>query len=166
MVPDTVSVQDVSVYGTGPGFRGHARPGRVFLVDSAWEYSMTREWVLALDIAPSDARKVQEVVDKSSHALGAALDARKIALCFFSEFGGEIRTQHLGKAVNVTERRAQIVGDGVAEGFQVLVQRLKALHLIMDLSAGGIKCVRQNADLILPGLRRRNHLTGSNAARI
>lgn len=50
-IPDTVSVQDVSVYGTGPGFRGHARPGRVFLVDSAWEYSVTREWVLALDIA-------------------------------------------------------------------------------------------------------------------
>ena len=50
-IPDAVSVEDVSVYGTSQGFRGHARPGRVFIVDSAWEYSVTRNWVLALDIA-------------------------------------------------------------------------------------------------------------------
>ncbi len=48
---DAVTVEDVSVYGTSQGFRGHARPGRVFVVDSAWEYSATRNWVLALDIA-------------------------------------------------------------------------------------------------------------------
>lgn len=49
-IPDTVSIEDVSVYGTGDGFRGHARPGRTFVVDAAWEYSLTRRWVLALDI--------------------------------------------------------------------------------------------------------------------
>lgn len=43
------SMRDVSVYGTGSGFRGHARPGNTLLVDAAWEYSMTRSWVLALD---------------------------------------------------------------------------------------------------------------------
>jgi hypothetical protein len=48
---DAVTVEDVSVYGTPQGFRGHAHPGRVFVVDSAWEYSVTRNWVLALDIA-------------------------------------------------------------------------------------------------------------------
>jgi hypothetical protein len=47
---DSASVEDVSVYGTGQGFRGRARPGRAFIVDSAWEYSMTRNWVLALDV--------------------------------------------------------------------------------------------------------------------
>jgi len=49
-ISDTVSIEDVSVYGTDAGFRGHARPGRTFVVDSAWEYSLTRSWVLALDI--------------------------------------------------------------------------------------------------------------------
>ena len=45
-----VNVQDVSVYGTQAGFRGQARPGESFLADSSWEYSVTRRWVLALDV--------------------------------------------------------------------------------------------------------------------
>jgi hypothetical protein len=44
-----VSVEDVSVYGTALGFRGHANPGSSLLVDLAGEYSLTRNWVLALD---------------------------------------------------------------------------------------------------------------------
>jgi len=46
---DQVAVEGVSVYGTPAGFRGHAWPGDSFTVDSAWEYSLTRNWVLALD---------------------------------------------------------------------------------------------------------------------
>jgi Putative MetA-pathway of phenol degradation len=42
-------VADVSVYGTSPGFRGRAQPGDSFIADAAWEYSLTRNWVLALD---------------------------------------------------------------------------------------------------------------------
>jgi hypothetical protein len=42
-------VSDVSVYGTTSGFRGHAEPGKSLFVDAAWEYSVTRNWVLALD---------------------------------------------------------------------------------------------------------------------
>lgn len=44
------SVEDESVYGTGMGFRGHARPGNAFSADAALEYSLTRSWVLALDV--------------------------------------------------------------------------------------------------------------------
>jgi hypothetical protein len=44
-----VNVEDVSVYSTTEGFRGHAKPGSWFLADSSWEYSVTRKWVLALD---------------------------------------------------------------------------------------------------------------------
>jgi hypothetical protein len=44
-----VDIRDVSVYGTKEGFRGHAEPGRSLFVDAAWEYSATRNWVLALD---------------------------------------------------------------------------------------------------------------------
>jgi hypothetical protein len=46
----SVSVHDESVYGTGPGFSGHAFPGNSFTADAAGEYSATRNWVLALDI--------------------------------------------------------------------------------------------------------------------
>lgn len=45
-----VSLQGVSVYGTGPGFTGHANPGNTLSADSSWEYSFTRNWVLALDV--------------------------------------------------------------------------------------------------------------------
>jgi hypothetical protein len=45
----SVNLRDVSVYGTGEGFRGHAKPGPSIFVDAAWEYSMTQRWVLALD---------------------------------------------------------------------------------------------------------------------
>jgi hypothetical protein len=43
------NVEGVSVYGTTPGFQGHAKPGPSTYVDAAWEYSLTRNWVLALD---------------------------------------------------------------------------------------------------------------------
>ena len=47
---DDVDVADVSVYGTSAGFRGTARPGDVFTINSAWEYSITRQWVFAIDL--------------------------------------------------------------------------------------------------------------------
>jgi outer membrane putative beta-barrel porin/alpha-amylase len=46
----SASVHDVSVYGTENGFSGHVWPGDSFSVDAAGEYSLTRSWVLALDI--------------------------------------------------------------------------------------------------------------------
>jgi hypothetical protein len=49
-ISDSVDVTDVSVYGTREGFRGHADPGDTFSIYSAWEYSVTRNWVLALDV--------------------------------------------------------------------------------------------------------------------
>jgi len=47
----STSVRDVSVYGTEEGFRGRAHPGNSAIIDAAWEYSVTRNWVLALDVA-------------------------------------------------------------------------------------------------------------------
>ena len=43
-------VADQSVYGTPSGFRGRAFPGDGYTVDAAAEYSVTRNWVLALDV--------------------------------------------------------------------------------------------------------------------
>jgi len=48
-VSDRVSLTDASVYGTADGFRGSAKPGSNLVVNAAWEYSITRNWVLALD---------------------------------------------------------------------------------------------------------------------
>lgn len=48
--PSGADVQDRSVYGTLPGFRGRAHPGARTTVIGAVEYSLTREWVLALDV--------------------------------------------------------------------------------------------------------------------
>jgi hypothetical protein len=44
-------VVDASVYGTTPGFLGHALPGLSSSADLAAEYSATQHWVLALDAA-------------------------------------------------------------------------------------------------------------------
>jgi hypothetical protein len=48
---DSARLEDTSVYGTTSGFRGSAQPGDSFVADLAFEYSLTRNWVLALDIA-------------------------------------------------------------------------------------------------------------------
>lgn len=47
---NTVHLEDVSVYGTGTGFRGHAHPGSSVFMDLAGEYSLTQRWVLGLDL--------------------------------------------------------------------------------------------------------------------
>jgi hypothetical protein len=46
----SVNVQGVSVYGTAGEFTGDAKPGNTSYADLAWEYSLTRNWVLALDV--------------------------------------------------------------------------------------------------------------------
>ncbi|MEO8879112.1 MAG: transporter, partial [Gemmatimonadaceae bacterium] len=47
---NSVHVEDVSVYGTGEGFRGRASPGKSLFVDAAAEYSLTQRWVLGADL--------------------------------------------------------------------------------------------------------------------
>ncbi len=44
------SVHGASVYGTSGGFDGRAHPGPSFVGDLAFEYSVTRSWVLATDV--------------------------------------------------------------------------------------------------------------------
>jgi hypothetical protein len=45
----TATVRGVSVYGTSENFRGRAKPGLNSYLDWAWEYSLTRKWVVAID---------------------------------------------------------------------------------------------------------------------
>ena len=50
-VSQWASVRGESVYGSSAGFDGRARPGPSFVGDLAFEYSLTRSWVLATDVA-------------------------------------------------------------------------------------------------------------------
>ncbi len=43
-------IEGRSVYGTGTGFHGHARPGARTTLIGAVEYSLTDKWVLAFDV--------------------------------------------------------------------------------------------------------------------
>jgi hypothetical protein len=67
-LPGKARVEDVSVYGTGQGFRGEARPGASFDLGGSVEYSLTRSWVLALDL----------VYDHTAPTRVAGMDARGI----------------------------------------------------------------------------------------
>jgi hypothetical protein len=62
---DNARVRGASVYGTPKGFSGKAQPGDSFLVDLAFEYSLTRSWVAALDVGwqRDDVTKVTGVVN-------------------------------------------------------------------------------------------------------
>jgi hypothetical protein len=46
----SLGLEDASVYGTGAGFRGRAYPGESFTAIASGEYSLTRNWVLAMDL--------------------------------------------------------------------------------------------------------------------
>lgn len=50
-VSSRADLEGMSVYGTEAGFRGRADPGDVAQADLGLEYSLTRRWVLALDLA-------------------------------------------------------------------------------------------------------------------
>jgi hypothetical protein len=49
-LPYGTDVEGRSVYGTAPGFRGHADPGSRTTLIGAVEYSVSREWVVAIDV--------------------------------------------------------------------------------------------------------------------
>lgn len=72
-MPGEVSLEDLSVYGTPEGFRGHARPGDSAYGDLAFEYSMTRSWVLACDFwfQENGASRVTGVVAQPNGRLAA-----------------------------------------------------------------------------------------------
>ena len=57
--PHGADVSDRSVYGTQPGFRGHAKPGSKTTMIAAVEYSLTREWVLAFDVIRESAARTR-----------------------------------------------------------------------------------------------------------
>jgi hypothetical protein len=102
----SADVQGVSVYGTDDGFRGRAKPGRAFLADASLEYSLTRNWVLALDLFYSHNRNVR-VTGRETDADGTAggkLMVRDIGSTAAFGFAPAVEyswTSHLGLLVGV-----------------------------------------------------------------
>ena len=58
-ISSSVQLRDQSVYGTPAGFRGSAYPGDGVTVDLAGEYSVTRNWVLAMDVVYQHAQSTR-----------------------------------------------------------------------------------------------------------
>ena len=71
-----VAIADLSVYGTTEGFRGHAQPGSSWTVDSAWEYSVTRHWVTALDVVYVNSRSTRVVGNYTQQVNGSQMPAQ------------------------------------------------------------------------------------------
>ena len=99
-------VQGVSVYGTDEGFHGRAKPGRAFLADASLEYSLTRNWVLAVDLFYTHNRNIR-VMGWETDADGTAgknLTVRNIASAAAFGFAPALEyswTSHLGLLVGV-----------------------------------------------------------------
>lgn len=99
-------VQGVSVYGTDEGFRGRAEPGRAFLADASLEYSLTRNWVLAVDLFYSHNRNIRVTgwETDASAAAGKNLTVRTIGSAAAFGFAPALEyswTSHLGLLVGV-----------------------------------------------------------------
>jgi Putative MetA-pathway of phenol degradation len=64
----SASVEGLSVYGTTAGFSGRAYPGDGFTADASAEYSVTRNWVVALDLVyqHNDSTRVSGLMEGSS----------------------------------------------------------------------------------------------------
>ena len=62
-------VDGASVFGTGPDFHGRASLGAGYSIDTAFEYSLTRHWVLALDVFHSHSDTIRLAGHEDSDGL-------------------------------------------------------------------------------------------------
>ena len=69
--------------------------------------------------------------------LGGAGDRRDVAPALVVEFFRGVLAEEAGEAVDVAQRRAQIMGDGVGEGPELLVGGLELRVLPRDFFLGG-----------------------------
>ena len=124
------------------------------------------------DAAPHAAApqtsKAQQGVDQLAHLPGRfANDAQK-ALCFWFQPRPEIFHQDLAVAIDVAQRRAQVVGDGITEGLQLAIahrqfgvalpeaglRKLQFAGARRHQLIGVMQLMFEMADLIAPRRRR------------
>ena len=78
-----------------------------------------------LSDAAGDAREAEQVVDQLPHALRGVADPVQIVVALLVQLIGITGQQGGAKAVHGAQRGAQVVRDGVGEGFQFLVGGLE-----------------------------------------
>ncbi len=92
-ISDRVDLHDVSVYGTPRGFDGRAAPGDSFAAYVSGEYSVTRNWVLAAEVAYQHADNTR-VTGRNRMA-----DASSVDLLVYQASSGSSRSISLAPEI-------------------------------------------------------------------
>src|SRR3546814_5853936 len=85
-------------------------------------------------IGPRHAGELEEIVNQHAHALRTPAHPVQIVAPLGIEIFGAVFQQRLTKAVDGAQRRAQVGGDGVAEGLQRSEEHTHELQSLMRIS--------------------------------
>src|ERR1700677_4741928 len=72
-------------------------------------------------VRAADAREIEHVVDEAGHFASGGADALDVATALIVEAFAVIFDEGFAEAVDAAEGRAEVVRDGVAEGFELFV---------------------------------------------
>jgi len=87
----------------------------------------TQVHLLRAQLGARDACKVEQIIDQGGHPLRRLAHALQIILGRARQLRAIILEQRQAEAVDAAQRRAQIVRDGITEGFQLVIGRFQ-LH--------------------------------------
>jgi len=73
--------------------------------------------VLALQFNPTEARKIQQIVEKVPHLLGRSQNLVQEMFAVRVKFFVPSLMQEVGESVHVSQRGTQVMGRAVGEGF-------------------------------------------------
>src|SRR6266568_4513077 len=76
---------------------------------------------LALQFLPAYPGQVEQIIHQPAHVAAAIKDVGQVNLRFVRQGGAELLVQNASESINVTQGRAQYVGDRIGEGLQFLV---------------------------------------------
>jgi hypothetical protein len=80
-----------------------------------------------VEVMPADRGVAQQVGDERVHEPDRFLHAREIVSRLGPELAGVVLDQDMGERVDAAQRRSQIVGNGVVEALELLVELLDLL---------------------------------------
>jgi len=96
-----------------------------------------------LHLGAAHAGEFEEIVDETAHATSGVGDDGEVAGGLFVEGSAGVFGEEGGEAVDVAERGAEVVGDGVGEGFELLVGDFEAgvleLEVAVELADAGVR---------------------------
>src|SRR5436190_6227842 len=114
---------------------------------------------LDFKVGTSEAAISQQIVQERIHVFAGAQNAAEEIDPVLAEFAGGIVQQCLGEALHGAQRRAEVVGNGVVEGFEFAIDfdegidamlefDVKALDFVLGIFAGG-DVARENIEEVL-----------------